>query len=71
MNGPVTQTQFLPGGDPSGKNLRQLPGAQLRQGIVGMDDDGDAIQTDDLLGGGAVQVTQCLERAQFTDLDRA
>ncbi|MCY1464593.1 hypothetical protein D9M71_826350 [compost metagenome] len=36
-----------------------------------MDDHRDAVQADDLLGGGAVQIAQRSERDQFAGLDRA
>ncbi|MNJ71838.1 hypothetical protein D3C77_684300 [compost metagenome] len=71
MDRPAAQAQFLPGSDPSGKDLRQLHGAQLRQGIVGVNDHRDAIKADDLFGGGAVQVAQSLKFGQFTDFDRS
>ncbi|MNT77880.1 hypothetical protein D3C72_2170490 [compost metagenome] len=71
MNRPISEAQRLPGGNLPGKDLRQLHGTHLRQWVVGVNDYGDAIQADDLFGGGTVEVTQRLHFGSLARLDRA
>ncbi|MNN65168.1 hypothetical protein D3C81_1806490 [compost metagenome] len=70
MDGPLAQAQFLPGGDSASKDSRQLRDAQLGQGIVGVNDHGNAVQANDLFGGSAIEVAQRLQFVQLTTLDR-
>ncbi|MNP15387.1 hypothetical protein D3C76_1077420 [compost metagenome] len=70
VDGPAGNAQLLPALDLAGENLRQLPRGELRQRVVGVDDDRDAIQADDLFGGSSAQVAQGLQLAYFAVVDR-
>ncbi|MNC52460.1 hypothetical protein D3C75_1018070 [compost metagenome] len=47
-----------------------MPRGELWQRVVGVNDDGDAIQADDLFGGSGAQVAQSLQLACFVVVDR-
>src|SRR3990167_1808089 len=57
-NGTGWRTAPRPVADLAGKYLRQLRGVQRRQRIAWMQDDGQAVEGDDLFGAGAFQVAQ-------------
>ncbi|MNE27497.1 hypothetical protein D3C80_1209080 [compost metagenome] len=70
VDGAASNTQLLPALDLPGENLRQLLSAELRHRVVGVDDNRNAIQADDLLGSGCAQVAQGPQLAYFAVVDR-
>ncbi len=70
VNGPARYAQLFPALDLPGKNLRQLPSVQLGNWVVGVDEDCDAVEADHVFGACCAQVTQRLQLADFTVVDR-
>ncbi|MNN37730.1 hypothetical protein D3C81_1516920 [compost metagenome] len=58
MNSTTTPAEVFPGFHIAGEDPRQLLSVQLLEGIVGMKDDRQAVDGDDLFSGGAFQVAQ-------------
>ncbi|MNE18632.1 hypothetical protein D3C80_1116790 [compost metagenome] len=69
VNRPSGDAQLVPALDLPREDLRQLPGGQLWQRVVGVDDHRHAIQADDLLGAGRAQIAQGLQLAHFCVVD--
>ncbi|MNZ34092.1 hypothetical protein D3C78_514620 [compost metagenome] len=65
------QAQLLPILDPPREDVCQLFGGELWQGIIGVDEHCNTIQTDHLLGTGCTQITQRLELAHLGIVDGA